>query len=131
MNNCNNNNFKRNEPLLPPPEVLKRYNEIYGGLTEELIELVKKEQAQRHKIQNSYLWHFRIGQIFSIVFFIYICKYICHLIDMEQYAIVYVMIALLFAILIISIHKYKINRNSNTQIKKPIKNFKNNNNYRR
>ena len=66
------NNIQQKETLLPPPELLERYEGISKGLSKDLVDLIKKEQEHRHALQDKYLMHFRIGQIFGAIFLIYI-----------------------------------------------------------
>ena len=61
---------EKKETLLPPPELLERYESISKGLSKDLVELVKKEQEHRHKLQDKYLMHFRCGQFFGALFLI-------------------------------------------------------------
>ena len=62
----NNLQQEKKETLLPPPELLERYEGISKGLSKDLVELVKKEQEHRHKLQDKYLAHFRYGKIFLV-----------------------------------------------------------------
>jgi uncharacterized membrane protein len=128
-----NNNIKKDEPLLPPSELLKRYDEVYKGLTKELVELVKKEQEQRHRIQNFYLWHFRLGQVCGVAFLFYIFKNIFDLINNGNLNVAYILIGIFTLIFFFSIYQYKKSRVQNQNIRKfPPRNFnRNNNNYRR
>ncbi|MDR2527152.1 MAG: DUF2335 domain-containing protein [Rickettsiales bacterium] len=112
-NNNNNNNYNSNnqkEPLLPPPELLRRYDEVYKGLSNELLDLVKKEQKHRHKIQERYLMQFRIGQIAGIVFLSYIFYAIFDFLKMGHTGIAYSLLLLLSLILLMSIYQYKSNK---------------------
>ena len=61
----NNNLQEQKDSLLPPPEILVRYQEL--GINDDLIELVKAEQKHRHMLQNKYQLSYRVGQIFGLL----------------------------------------------------------------
>lgn len=98
----NNTSQERKETLLPPPELLERYENISKGLSKELVELVKKEQEHRHNLQNKYLTHFRYGQIFGSIFLIYILYMIFDLAQSGYVKLSY-SLSVIFGILIILI----------------------------
>lgn len=118
-----NNMQEKRETLLPPPELLERYENISKGLSKELIELVKKEQEHRHKLQDKYLMHFRIGQIFGAIFLLYIISMIFELAKDGNIAIAYLMAGLFGLLIVLILFQYKkdkirgitqnLNRNSN------------------
>ena len=127
----NNLQQEKKETLLPPPELLERYEGISKGLSKDLVELVKKEQEHRHKLQDKYLAHFRYGQIFGSAFLIFVL-YIIFDLAKYGYAKTAYGLAIIFGVLIIFIlmqyKKDKLNavRNAN---KKNIR--RQNNNHRR
>ena len=117
------NTQEKRETLLPPPELLERYENISKGLSKELLDLVKKEQEHRHKLQDKYLMHFRIGQIFGAIFLLYIISMIFELAQQGNIAIAYLMAGLFGLLLVLILFQYKkdiikgitqnLNRNSN------------------
>lgn len=62
---ANSNSQEQKDSLLPPPEILVKYQEL--GINEDLINLVKIEQEHRHKLQNGYQLSYRIGQLFGFI----------------------------------------------------------------
>ena len=71
----NNNNIQeqQKDSLLPPPEILMKYQEL--GIGEDLLELVKAEQEHRHTLQNKYQVNYRMGQLFGfIICLLFICN---------------------------------------------------------
>jgi len=63
---------QRTDRTLPPAELLERYERVAKGSSTELIKLIKEEQEHRHKLQNRYLISYRMGQIFSLLFNVYL-----------------------------------------------------------
>ena len=96
------NNNTQKESLLPPPELLERYELIQKGLSKEFLDLVKKEQEHRHRMQNKYLFHFRIGQIFGASFLLYVIYGIFNLIKEGKLIPAYCTLGI-FAIIILFI----------------------------
>ncbi len=129
-----NNIQEKKETLLPPPELLERYENISKGLSKELLELVKKEQEHRHKLQDKYLIHFRIGQIFGAIFLLYIVSMIFELAKTGNIAIAYLMAGLFGLLIVLILFQYKkdrihgitrnLNRNNNSN-----RNYNNRRNY--
>ena len=101
----NNNNQK--ESLLPPPELLERYELISKGLSKELVNLIKKEQEHRHKMQKKYLMHFRIGQFFGCLFLITIIYGIFELIKNKDYLFAYITLAIFSFIILLILFQYR------------------------
>jgi uncharacterized membrane protein len=66
-----NQNTQKRDAVLPPPEVLERYEKTLPGSADALIKLVKDEQDHRHQLQNKYLKSYRLGQILSFIFNIF------------------------------------------------------------
>ena len=99
------NNIQQKETLLPPPELLERYEGISKGLSKDLVDLIKKEQEHRHALQDKYLMHFRIGQIFGAIFLIYIISMVFETAKNGNFAIAYLM-AGLFGLLIVLIFPF-------------------------
>ena len=98
---------EKKEILLPPPELLERYESISKGLSKDLIELVKKEQLHRHKLQDRYLMHFRLGQIFGSLFLIYIIYMIFDLAKTGNLTIAYLMSAMFGLLIVLILLQYK------------------------
>ena len=61
----NNSNLEQKDSLLPPPEILVKYQELGKG--DDIIKLVKKEQEHRHLLQKKYQTNYRMGQIFGFI----------------------------------------------------------------
>lgn len=59
------NTQEQKDSLLPPPEILVKYQEL--GINEDLLNLVKTEQEHRHVLQKKYQFSYRIGQIFGFI----------------------------------------------------------------
>lgn len=66
-----NRGTQKRDAVLPPPEVFERYEKVLPGSSAGLIDLVKKEQDHRHKLQKGYLISYRLGQLGSFIFNIY------------------------------------------------------------
>lgn len=60
-----NNIQEQKDSLLPPPEILVKYQEL--GINEDLLELVKIEQEHRHFLQKKYQLSYRMGQLFGFI----------------------------------------------------------------
>lgn len=97
-----NNTQEKKDSLLPPPELLERYEGISKGLSKNLIELVKKEQLHRQKLQNKYLMHFRLGQLFGSIFLIYVIYMIFNLAK-SGYSTLACLMSVVFGLLIVLI----------------------------
>ena len=102
-----NNNQDKKEMLLPPAELLERYDNISKGLSKELVSLILKEQEHRHKIQNQYLMHFRLGQIFGASFLIYIIYKIFELIKNNQNNVAYTLIGVFGFLIVLILYQYR------------------------
>ncbi|EAQ4377968.1 DUF2335 domain-containing protein [Salmonella enterica] len=50
---------------VPPPAMLKEYNDVIPGLANRLIELTEKEQSHRHSIESDNVKISKRGQIMS------------------------------------------------------------------
>ncbi len=98
---------EKRETLLPPPELLERYENISKGLSKDLVDLVKKEQIHRHKLQDRYLMHFRLGQIFGSLFLIYIIYMIFDLAKTGNFTIAYLMSAMFGLLIVLILLQYK------------------------
>jgi uncharacterized membrane protein len=72
---------ERRDSLLPPVEVLERYEELQGG--RDLINLVKIEQEHRHRLQNKYSNSHRLGQVLSFIVTVYFIYEIFALIKLD------------------------------------------------
>lgn len=126
---------EKRETLLPPPELLEKYENISKGLSKDLVELVKKEQLHRHKLQDKYLMHFRLGQIFGSLFLVYTIYMIFDLAKTGHFTVAYLMSAMFGLLIVLILLQYKKDKlsavirnsnktNNNTQNKR-------NNNYKR
>jgi len=105
-------NIKQREALLPPPELLERYDAISPGLTKELVEIIKDEQKHRQSLQKKYLFHYRLGQLFGFGYGIYVIYKIFELAQTGNEKIAYVL-AGIFGILTLAIlSQYKTDRRS-------------------
>jgi len=101
---------EKKETLLPPPELLERYENISKGLSKDLIDLIKKEQEHRHKLQDKYFMHFRIGQIFGGIFLLYIISMVFELAREGYIAMAYSMAGLFGFLIILILFEYKKDR---------------------
>lgn len=131
--NCNNQEKK--ETLLPPPELLERYEGISKGLSRDLIELVKREQEHRHNLQRKYFFHFRCGQIFGAMFLLYIIYMIFELARYGNFTLAYFMTAMFGLLIVLILMQYKKDKLS-AVIRNSVKSQQNsynrrNGNYRR
>ena len=100
MINNNLNNENRKDSILPPPEILVKYEEL--GIGEDLIDLIKKEQEHRHSLQKKYARAYFCGQMFGFILSMTFIYEIFKLVQMEYMKEAYILFAL-FAILIIVI----------------------------
>ncbi len=103
----NNITQEKKEILLPPPELLERYESISKGLSKDLVEIIKKEQIHRHKLQDKYLLHFRLGQLFGACFLIYVIYMIFDLAKNGNFAIAYLMVAMFGLLIVLILLQYK------------------------
>jgi len=62
----------RFEGTIPSAETLAKYENIAKGSATQLVEILKREQLHRHKLQRRYAASYRLGQLFSFVLNIYI-----------------------------------------------------------
>lgn len=132
----NNMNQEKKETLLPPPELLERYESISKGLSKDLVELVKKEQEHRHKLQDKYLMHFRCGQFFGALFLVVVIYLIFDLAKCGCLEIAYTMLGVFAFIIILILMQYKkdklsaVIRNSAKKTQNVKRNnYRRNNNY--
>ena len=108
-----NNNFQssntntRKETLLPPPELLERYEEVSKGLSKDLIDLVKAEQEHRHKLQDKYLMHFRLGQLFGAMFLLYSIYKITELAKAGNTVVAYTLSGIFGFLIVLILMQYK------------------------
>jgi len=125
---------ERKETLLPPPELLERYEEISKGLSKDLVELVKNEQNHRHKLQDAYLMHFRMGQAFGACFLLFVIYKIFEIANNGNLGMAYAMSAMFGLLIVLILLQYKkdklsaVMRNSN---RNNYNNARKYNNYRR
>lgn len=116
---------ERKETLLPPPELLERYEGISKGLSKELVNLVKREQEHRHRLQNAYLMHFKMGQIFGAAFLIYVIYKIFEIATVGNIAVAYAMTAMFGLLIVLILLQYKKDKLS-AVMRNSGKNFNNN-----
>lgn len=121
-----NNIQEKKETLLPPPELLERYESISKGLSKELVGLVKKEQEHRHKLQEKYLLHFRCGQLFGSLFLLYVIFMIFDLARHGDFALAYLMAAMFGLLIVLILLQYKKDKIS-AIIRNSSKNLQNSN----
>ena len=98
-----NNIQEPKDSLLPPPEILVKYQEL--GINEDLLELVKIEQEHRHILQKKYQLSYRMGQLFgfilSLVFILGIFKLINNSYITEAYVISGIFVATLIVLTVL------------------------------
>lgn len=98
-----NNIQEQKDSLLPPPEILVKYQEL--GINEDLLELVKMEQEHRHILQKKYQLSYRMGQLFgfilSLVFILGIFKLINNSYITEAYVISGIFVATLIVLTVL------------------------------
>lgn len=115
----NNITQEKKEILLPPPELLERYESISKGLSKDLVEIIKKEQMHRHELQDKYLMHFRFGQFFGAVFLIFVIYMIFDLAKSGNLTLAYSLTGVFGVLIFLILLQYKkdklsaIIRNSN------------------
>lgn len=123
------NNEERKDSLLPPPELLERYESVYKGITKDLVKLVEKEQGHRHALQKKYLNHFRCGQFFGGVFFTAVIFSIFCLAKEHHIEMAYAMSAMFGLLIVLILMQYRKDKN-NAIMRKSMNNNRNNNNRR-
>ena len=99
MINNNLNNENRKDSILPPPEILVKYEEL--GIGEDLIDLIKKEQQHRHLLQKKYARIYFCGQIFSFILSMTFIYEIFKLVRMEYVKEAYILSGLFFVLIIL------------------------------
>lgn len=52
---------------LPPPEILRQYNDVMPGLGERIVQMAENEQAHRFKMDDSSISVLRRGQSFAFL----------------------------------------------------------------
>ena len=88
--------YKRNNSssyVLPPASLLEKYEAIVPGSSEKIMDIVDVEQDHRHRWENraltSYIWSYRIGQLFGLLSFIailYASLYSLKILENEVFA---------------------------------------------
>lgn len=127
----NNLNQERKDSLLPPPEILTKYEEL--GIGEDLIDLIQKEQEHRHNLQKKYLKAYRTGQLFSYLLSLVFLYGIFKLVKLDYVREAYIILSL-FTVLIIAVtliirfdkkpnSRKNISSNYKTQKPRPRKNI--------
>ena len=117
----NNSQEQQKDSLLPPPEILLKYQEL--GINKNLIELVKAEQEHRHLLQNKYQINYRMGQLFGFIlcltFIIGIFKSMNNGYITESYILtgIFCLLVLLISIIVRSNKKTTTRRTSSTTIR--------------
>ena len=108
----NNMTQEKKEILLPPPELLERYESISKGLSKDLVEIVKKEQMHRHELQDKYLFHFRLGQLFGSLFLLATIYGIFDLAKSGHCIPAYIMMAIFGLLIVLILAQYKKDKSS-------------------
>lgn len=111
----NTNNFstqnKNYSLLLPPPAMLESYEELSPGITDQLIEIAKKEQSHRQKWENSYLKSMKLcilfGQLLAFIFSISTLYYVVRLAREGNAAVASMMCICWFAFFILANNSFK------------------------
>lgn len=114
-NNLNNEN--RKDSILPPPEILVKYEEL--GIGEDLIDLIKKEQQHRHLLQRKYARSYFFGQMFSFILSMALIYELFKLVRMEYMKEAYILFAL-FAVLVIIVTIVLRSEKRNTQRRRAV-----------
>lgn len=104
---------EKNEAILPPVELLEKYEKISKGLSKELVSLLKKEQEHRHKMQKMYLRNFRLGQLFGAAFLLFMILVIFELAKNGSTDVSCIMSAVLGILMILIAYKHKKDRANN------------------
>jgi uncharacterized membrane protein len=119
---------QRTDRTLPPVELLERYERVAKGSSTELIKLIKEEQEHRHKLQRRYLISYRMGQIFSLLFNVYLVTLIAkiYLLSEKGSIALYSAIGFYILFLLIAIMESKSDRKALT-----LKTLQNQRNYER
>jgi uncharacterized membrane protein len=104
------------DTTLPPVELLERYERVAKGSSTELIKLIKEEQEHRHKLQCRYSISYRMGQIFSLLFNVYLVTLIAkmYLLSEKGSVALYVVIGFYVLFLLISVMESKSDRKALT-----------------
>ena len=92
------NNIEQKDSLLPPPEILVKYQELGKG--EDIIKLVKKEQEHRHMLQKKYQLNYRMGQIFGFILCVLIIIGTFSLVNNGYSTEAYILLAIFFILTI-------------------------------
>lgn len=108
---------KTHSLLLPPPAMLESYEELSPGITEKLIDIVKKEQGHRQKWEDSYLKIMARNIFFGqLIAFIFSCLVLYFTIDLAKgnnttvASTIFICWAVLFIIINISFRRKKPRR---------------------
>ncbi|MDR2760364.1 MAG: hypothetical protein LBB09_00770 [Rickettsiales bacterium] len=88
------------ESLLPPPEVLERYKEF--GLGDNLVEIIKKEQEHRHRLQRKYARSYRFGQTLGLIIVFYYLKQVFWLLSLGLDKQAYIITGILGAVALLA-----------------------------
>ena len=104
------------DTTLPPAELLERYERVAKGSSEELIKLLRIEQEHRHKLQRRYSISYRMGQIFSLIFNVYLVTLIAKMYFLSEKGSIalYVVIGFYILFLLISVMESKSDRKALT-----------------
>ncbi len=99
MINNNLSNENRKDSILPPPEILVKYEEL--GIGDDLISLVKKEQEHRHLLQKKYARVYFYGQLFNFILSTLFIYEVFKLVRIEYTKEAYILFALFAALIIV------------------------------
>lgn len=105
-------NKTQRDPLLPPPELLARYDDIEKGMSKKLVEIIKKEQEHRQSLQKKYLFHYRLGQLFGFGYGIFIMCKIFELAKMGKENVAYTLTVIFGVLTLVILSQYKKDRRS-------------------
>lgn len=100
----------RRDALLPPPELLRRYEEISKGLSKDLVKIVKEEQDHRHRLQKKYLMHYRLGQLIGTGCIVYTLIKIFELIKEGKENPAYVMAGIFAVLILLALKQYRYDK---------------------
>ena len=125
----NYNNNRYTSYILPPASLLEQYEALIPGSSEKIMDMVDIEQDHRQRWENraltTYIWSYRIGQLFSLISIIAIIVaslYSIKILGNTQIAITIIICGFLFhlTIAILSIKRKKFfEKPRRTYSKKP------------
>jgi len=123
------NNDSRKEILLPPAELLEKYERVSPGSSKEIIKLVQQEQEHRHSLQKKYLFHYRLGQFFGLGYGIYLMYLIFDLFKAGQTNAAYILTAMFGFLIVLILQQYREDRTAAAKRNEQRNNYNNNRSY--